>query len=143
MAEEDLDLVVHLGDYIYETVGPRDRVRQHPREEAKTLAHYRERYALYTTDPELQRAHARFPWVVTWDDHETSDNYAGMIPDLDSPLEGYAARRAAAYQAYYEHMPLRATARPKGPDLLLYRRIDWGRLATIHMLDTRQYRTDQ
>src|SRR5262245_28210203 len=66
-----------------------------------------------------------------------------MIPDLDSPLEGYAARRAAAYQAYYEHMPLRATARPKGPDLLLYRRIDWGRLATIHMLDTRQYRTDQ
>lgn len=66
-----------------------------------------------------------------------------MIPDLDSPLETFPARRAAAYHAYYEHMPLRAAARPKGTDLLLYRRFGWGALGEIHMLDTRQYRTDQ
>jgi alkaline phosphatase D len=143
MADEDIDLVVHLGDYIYETVGRRDRVRQHPVEEARTLEQYRERYALYKSDPDLQRAHAMFPWAVVWDDHETSDNYAGMIPDLDSPLDTFPARRAAAYQAYYEHMPLRAAARPKGADLQLYRRISWGSMAQFHLLDTRQYRSDQ
>jgi alkaline phosphatase D len=80
---------------------------------------------------------------VVWDDHELSDNNSGMIPDLDSPLETFPARRAAAYRAYYEHMPPRSTARPQRPDLSLYRRIPWGALADIHMLDTRQYRTDK
>lgn len=136
MAEEDLDLVFHLGDYIYETVGRRNQVRPNPLEEARTLNQYRERYALYKSDPELQRAHLMFPWMVVPDDHEVSDNYAGLIPDLDSPAETFPQRRAAAYQAYCEHMPLRASAR-------LYRRFPWGKLADIHVLDTRQYRSDQ
>jgi alkaline phosphatase D len=110
-----------------------------------TIDDYRARYALYKMDPALQAAHAMAPWIVTWDDHEVANNYAGAIPqhpDRTTTAE-FQRRRAAAYQAYYETMPLRRSALPRGPDMLLYRRLNYGRLASFNVLDTRQYRTDQ
>jgi alkaline phosphatase D len=143
LARENLDLVVHLGDYIYEGAGRDGSVRRHLGGELTTLDEYRIRYALYRLDPALQAAHACAPWVVTWDDHEVANNYAGDIPARPATLEAFRKRRAAAYQAYYESMPLRRAAVPRGPDMLLYRRLAYGRLASFHVLDTRQYRTDQ
>ena len=145
MAREDLDLIVFLGDYIYEKDDDDEAVRPHGFREVFTLDDYRVRYALYKSDPALQAAHARAPWIVTWDDHEVSNDYAGAVHQFPErhTREEFLARRAAAYRAYYEHMPLRRTARPAGPDLQLYRRLDYGTLATFHVLDTRQYRTDQ
>ncbi|YAF97642.1 MAG: alkaline phosphatase [Nodularia sp. CChRGM 3473] len=143
LAEENLDLVVHLGDYIYEG-GPRSGApRQHNGPEIITLNDYRNRHALYKTDSNLQAAHAAFPWIVTWDDHEVDNNYANLIPEDDQTLEAFTKRRANAYQAYYEHMPLRLSSLPNGPDMLLYRRFTFGNLAEFNVLDTRQYRTDQ
>ncbi len=145
LAREDIDLIFHLGDYIYEKVDSADGVRLHGLPEASTLDTYRSRYAVYKTDRALQAAHAHAPWIVTWDDHEVSNDYAGDVaehPELQ-PRDEFLSRRAAAYQAYYEHMPLRLAARPSGPDLSLYRRLEYGRLALFHVLDTRQYRTDQ
>ncbi len=142
MAEEDLDLVIHLGDYIYEQ-GYRGPVRAGGQEETFTLADYRNRHALYKTDPLLQLAHARFPWITTWDDHEVSNNYANDIHEKGQQREEFLQRRAWAYQAYYEHMPLRRESAPTGPDMALYRQRGFGKLIRLHMLDTRQYRTDQ
>ena len=143
MAEDDLDLVFHLGDYIYEYEGRDGRVRRHTGSEIELVDEYRDRYALYRSDPDLQAAHAAFPWVVTWDDHEVDNNYAADVSEDGLPAELFLRRRAAAYQAYYEHMPLRRSALPAGPRLQLYRGFDWGRLAAFHVLDTRQYRTNQ
>jgi len=143
LAREENDLVVHLGDYIYEGAARADQLRRHNGPEIVTLDDYRARYSLYKMDPALQAAHASAPWIVTWDDHEVDNNYAADIPQDDVPRDVFLLRRAAAYQAYYEMMPLRASARPSGPDLQLYRRINYGRLASFHVLDTRQYRTDQ
>jgi alkaline phosphatase D len=143
LAEEDLNLVVFLGDYIYEGGVNERGVRQHTGPEITTLADYRNRYALYKTDPDLQAAHAAFAWTVTWDDHEVENNYAAGIAQANDPVEQFLQRRAAAYQAYYEHMPLRRAFMPKGPDLRLYRRLRFGDLLEVSMLDTRQYRTDQ
>ncbi|MBL9200998.1 MAG: alkaline phosphatase D family protein, partial [Opitutaceae bacterium] len=80
MAREDLDLVVHLGDYIYEGAARDGHIRRHNSPEIKTLEAYRARYALYKLDPALQAAHAMAPWIVTWDDHEVANNYAADIP---------------------------------------------------------------
>jgi alkaline phosphatase D len=143
MAEEDLDLVFHLGDYIYEGPGADKRPRRHVGPEIMTLADYRNRHAQYRTDPDLQAAHARFPFIVTWDDHEVENNYAAAISEQRDPRETFLVRRAAAYQAYYEHMPLRRASIPKGPDLQLYRRFTYGSLASFFVLDERQYRSDQ
>ena len=143
MAEQDLDLVIHLGDYIYEGGGRNDRVRRHTGLEIQTVADYRNRYALYRTDPDLQKAHARFPWIVTWDDHEVDNNYADLISEDHLASDIFARRRASAYQVYYEHMPLRAAQIPSGPDLQLFRQIRFGDLVNFHVLDTRQYRSDQ
>jgi alkaline phosphatase D len=143
LAAEDLGLVVHLGDYIYEGGIAEGGVRRHTTSEIVTLEDYRTRYALYKMDPDLQAAHAAFPWVLTWDDHEVDNNYAGEISQDDDPVERFLQRRAGAYQAYYEHMPLRRTSMPSGPDLRLFRRLAFGRLAEFNVLDTRQYRTDQ
>jgi alkaline phosphatase D len=105
---------------------------------------YRNRHAQYKTDGNLQAAHAHCPWLVTWDDHEFDNNYAGNISEESSvDVEQFLKRRAAAYQAYYEHMPLRRRMIPRGPDMDLYRAIPIGRLACFQVLDTRQYRTDQ
>ena len=145
MVREDLDLIVHLGDYIYEGGVTAGRTRKHNGAEIRTLDDYRARHALYRLDPALQAAHAAAPWLVTWDDHEVVNNYAGDIPqDPDrTTREQFLRRRAAAYQAYYEAMPLRRAQLPNGPDLPLYRRATAGRLADFHVLDTRQYRSDQ
>ena len=143
--QDDIELVVHLGDYISEGAGlSAGRVRDHvPQAELLSLSDYRTRHALYRTDPDLRAAHAAFPWLMTWDDHEFKDNYANLDLEPDRPLEDVAARRAAAYLAYWEHAPLSRSRKPVGKDMNLYRRAHWGDLATIHVLDTRQYRDDQ
>ncbi|HQY05942.1 MAG TPA: alkaline phosphatase D family protein [Lacunisphaera sp.] len=145
MVREDIDLVLFLGDYIYENIDGADAVRAHGLPPAFTLDDYRLRYAVYKTDTALQAAHAVAPWIVTWDDHEVSNDYAGEVAEHPGPGDParFLLRRAAAYRAYYEHMPLRRTALPVGSDLRLYRRFDYGRLARFNVLDTRQYRTDQ
>ncbi|WP_436495199.1 alkaline phosphatase D family protein [Actinokineospora sp. HUAS TT18] len=144
MAEENPDLILHLGDYIYEGGAGGSGVRTHqPSGEITSLANYRVRHALYKRDVDLQAAHAAAPWVVVWDDHEVENNYAGMIRENSTPAGDFTARRAAAYKAYYEHMPLRSPQIPVAQNLQLYRRLRWGSLATLHMLDTRQYRDDQ
>jgi alkaline phosphatase D len=148
MAKEDLDLVFHLGDYIYE-YGPDEyvastgNVRTHKGPEIRTLEDYRNRHAQYRTDQDLQSAHAAFPWVVTWDDHEVENNYADRIPEKGQSIEEFVKRRVAAYQAYYEHMPLRQSSMPYGADMQLYRQFSYGNLADFLVLDTRQYRSDQ
>ena len=144
MVEEDLDLVVHLGDYIYEgdDQGPLGRGHEPPRQ-CESLADYRIREAQYKSDPDLQTAHAQFPFIVTWDDHEVANNYADEISQDDDPPEEFLERRASAYQAYWEHQPLRRSRMPDGPDLPLYRRFTFGDLAEFNILDTRQYRDDQ
>ena len=144
MAKDDLDLIFHLGDYIYEYAGRDNLVRKHAGPEITTLEDYRIRHAQYKTDPHLQAAHALCPWFVTWDDHEFDNNYANDIseePGVD-PV-AFLTRRANAYQAYYEMMPLRKRSVPRGPDMRLYRRAAFGRLAELLVLDTRQYRSDQ
>lgn len=144
MAAEPLDLVVHVGDYIYEYSGlAANKVRSHGAGEALTLEDYRRRYALYRLDPALQAAHAAFPWLVTWDDHEVDNDYAGDRSQDWDEREAFLARRAAAYQAYYEHMPLPRTARPSGPALRLYAQAGFGPLARFFVLDGRQYRDPQ
>jgi alkaline phosphatase D len=143
LAASDLDLLLHLGDYIYESSWGKVRVRSHGAPEPVTLDDYRNRYALYRSDPDLQAAHASCPWMVTWDDHEVDNDYAGdHSQDLD-PREWFLKRRAAAYRAYYEHMPLRRSAYPYGPHLRLFARADFGRLLRVHLLDDRQYRSPQ
>lgn len=144
MAQEENDLILHLGDYIYEGAGRENQLRKHVGPLLQSLADYRNRHAQYKTDPLLQLAHAAAPWLVTWDDHEFANNCAGLISErsTDDPAE-YCQRRAHAYQAYYEHMPLRRTSLPTGPDMQLYRQISFGKLAEFFVLDTRQYRTDQ
>lgn len=143
LANEDLDLVVHLGDYIYEGGVDPDAVRQHNSAEIITLDDYRNRYAQYRLDVNLQAAHANFPWIFTWDDHEVDNNHANFIPEDDQSADAFLQRRIAAYQAYYEHMPLRAASIARGPYLQLYRRLNFGNLVSFNVLDTRQYRTDQ
>jgi alkaline phosphatase D len=142
MRSDDPDLVVFVGDYIYEG-GPREnRFRRHPFPSARTLFDYRLRHSLYKLDPSLQKMHRHCPWVLTWDDHEVSNDYArdvGESPEVDG-----AARRSAAYQAYYEHMPLSAAALvERFGHVRMYRRLAVGNLASFLVLDDRQYRDRQ
>ena len=141
LAAEDLDLVVFLGDYIYESSWGRNHVRKHATMEPYTLADYRNRHAQYKSDPDLQSSHAAVPWIVTWDDHEVDNDYADeRSEDLDPD---FLARRAAAYQAYYEHMPLARRSLPQGPSAQIYDRYTFGDLLQFHVLDDRQYRSHQ
>ena len=141
LTAEDLDLMVFVGDYIYEGPARPGGVRRHVGGEARTLADYRNRHAQYKTDPDLQGLHAAVPWLVTWDDHEVDNNYAGTRSESLDP--DFARRRAAAYRAYFEHMPLRRRARPQPTRMVLRSRRDWGQLARLHVLDGRQRRTPQ
>jgi alkaline phosphatase D len=142
----DVDAFVFLGDYIYEYAsgGYADpRGRQTGQDfECETVEQYRERYALYHSDALLQAAHALVPWIITWDDHEVDNDYAGDISEQDDDPTAFRARRAAAYQAWYEHMPVRLDP-PDGPDYAIYRSFAHGDLLRFHVLDTRQYRSDQ
>ena len=141
LAAEDLDLMVFVGDYIYEGAGRAGEVRRHVGGEAQTLTDYRNRHAQYKTAEYLQRLHAAVPWLVTWDDHEVDNNYAGTRDEALDP--DFRMRRAAAYQAYFEHMPLRKQARPTRSGVVLRARHDFGQLARFHVLDGRQHRTPQ
>ncbi|MGH6768383.1 MAG: alkaline phosphatase D family protein [Xanthobacteraceae bacterium] len=156
LANERLDFVFHYGDYIYErrVLRPGERqlpvVRVMPGEpdEIFTLDDYRHRYAVYKSDPNLQRAHASTPFVMTFDDHEVSNNWAGEIAQTNKTAAPelralFLLRRAAAFQAWYEHMPVRRATMPRGPDMLAYRRFAFGDLLGLHVLDTRQHRSDQ
>lgn len=142
IAASSPDLVAFLGDYIYEwgaftLAHPQRAVRAN---ESFTLDQYRARYAQYKSDPDLQHSHRVAPWIVTWDDHEVANDYAG---ERDERLAAdFPARRAAAYQAFYEHMPLRLPPAQNGrfPGMKMYQRYDWGQLARFHVLDDRQYR---
>ncbi|MEO7496072.1 MAG: alkaline phosphatase D family protein [Massilia sp.] len=134
------DLVAFLGDYIYEwgayrLTHPERAVRS---DESFTLAQYRARYAQYKSDPDLQAAHLAAPWIATWDDHEVANDYAGISDERRDPQ--FALRRAAAYQAFYEHMPLRLARPDRFDSVRMFQRYDWGRLARFHVLDDRQYR---
>jgi alkaline phosphatase D len=144
LAGEELDLVAHLGDYIYEYGPGQGRVRPHATTEVRTLEDYRRRYAQYKGDPLLQAAHARCPWIIEWDDHEVDNNYAGSVGEnLMESDEQMRARRAAAYQAWWEHMPVRVPRARSWADLNITRRVGWGGLADFWMMDERQYRSDQ
>ena len=147
IAQEQFDFVFHTGDYLYEyrADGGRNdlRVRQHLGDEIYTLVDYRNRYGQYKSDPDLIAAHRSAPFVVSWDDHETENNYAGELDENGTPPAIFLLRRAAAYQAYYEHMPLRRASFPAGPHMRIYRRLQFGSLVDLHVLDTRQWRSDQ
>ncbi len=153
MLDEDLDLVLFLGDYIYEYAMPKTPpsyplARTHTLVAAKTLSDFRDRYALYKTDAQLQAAHRACPWLITWDDHEVQNDYAGV--EGTGSASSFIARRDAAYQAFYENMPLRSSVLTRGLEglgthdgLRIYDRHSWGRLLRFHMMDTRQYRDRQ
>jgi alkaline phosphatase D len=151
MREENLDAVLFLGDYIYEYQAAANAVRVPTGGWVLTLDDYRQRYALHRSEPELQAMHAACPWLVTWDDHEVQNDYAGLVSGVNGPpVPDFAHRRAAAYQAFYEHMPVRASALTKavaglssGAEVRLYSQQRFGRLANIVMLDDRQYRDAQ
>jgi alkaline phosphatase D len=144
LADETPDMVLYLGDYFYEHVEQlRPTVRTHSDGiEAATLPTYRNRYAQYRLDPDLQRLHAVSPALVTWDDHDVSNDYAGKWSQFGDEPELFLLRRAAAYQAFYEHMPVRPImSRPDGPVMRIYDRFTFGNLLEVSMLDGRQYRS--
>ncbi|HVZ48598.1 MAG TPA: alkaline phosphatase D family protein [Gemmatimonadaceae bacterium] len=142
--EPQLDLVAHLGDYIYEYGPTEGRPRIFSTTEAITLEQYRWRYSQTKMDANLQAAHLVAPWLVTWDDHEVDNNYAGLVgQDVMESEEQMHARRAAAYQAWWEHQPVRVPRAKSWGDLNIIRTMDWGTLAKFHVVDTRQYRSDQ
>lgn len=150
LAAEMPDVVIFLGDYIYErSISEHDSGRQnatpipaHLATETDTLERYRAQYAWYKRDPDLQAAHHAAPWIATWDDHEVQDNYAADVAADPIPRPEFMARRAAAYQAYWEHLPLRPH-RPVGASMKMHRRFAFGALVDFHVLDTRQHRSDQ
>lgn len=140
MVEEDPDLILFVGDYIYEGKPDPKALRPHLNPEPFDAAGYRMRYASYKMDPLLQAAHAAAPWLLTWDDHEVSNDYANDRDELNHDPAFVVRRRAAAYQVYWEHQPLRQWARPKGPNATLYNALSWGDLARFQIIDDRQYR---
>lgn len=142
LVADEPDLIVHVGDYIYEgSWGTVLRPLRLP--EATTLAQYRERHAIYKRDPDLQAAHAHCPWVMVWDDHEVSNDYAAASPERITAPDDFLQRRGAAYQAYYEHMPMPRHMAPVGPAMTIHTSVRIGTLATLYLLDDRQYRTPQ
>ncbi|HEY3604169.1 MAG TPA: alkaline phosphatase D family protein [Sporichthyaceae bacterium] len=148
IADAAPDVIFCLGDYYYEG-GPHYRpplsmvVRTHAGRRCHSLTDYRRRHAQYKTDPDLQAAHAAAPWLVVPDDHEVENNWAGDHAARPQDVPRFLAMRAAAYRAYWEHMPLRRASRPHGSHMQLFRTVNWGALATFHLLDTRQFRDAQ
>ena len=146
IAEWMPDLVMFLGDFIYESGGTAvggDIVRSHDGGEIMMIDDYRARYAQYLSDEHLQASRAIAPWLMIWDDHEVENNYAGVVPEEVAAMGDFAERKLVAYQAWWEHMPVRM-ARPESlDDVTIYRTIAWGALADLILLDGRQYRTNQ
>ncbi|MEO8307111.1 MAG: alkaline phosphatase D family protein [Pseudomonadota bacterium] len=143
LAADAPDAIVHLGDYIYEGAPLHNRVRAHVGNLCQTLDDYRLRYSQYQLDPSLQAAHAAAPWLCTWDDHEVANDYSGRNSGRNEDPAQFLARRAAAYQAYFEHLPLPPSATPRGNETPIFARRRVGSLAIIHLLDQRQYRSPQ
>lgn len=150
MREQHLDVVMFLGDYIYEYPASATRdVRPTPGGWVLTLDDYRERYALHKSDPYLQAMHAACPWIVTWDDHEVQNDYAELHAGFSgAPVPDFAERRRSAYQAFYENMPVRYAdfaqlLKRQGDQVQVYGSIPFGQLATLYNLDNRQYRHRQ
>jgi alkaline phosphatase D len=156
LSREDLAFVFHYGDYIYEYRGDPLRpgsggaeafepVRQHAGQHVFTVGDYRRRYAQYKMDADLQRAHQLHPFFMSYDDHEVDNNWAGDMEEGDTPPppEIFRLRRQAAFQAWYEHMPVRRSSFPNGARIQAYRSARFGDLAELNFLDTRQYRTNQ
>ncbi len=142
LVADEPDFIVHLGDYIYEsTWGP--QIRRHPSAEALSLTDYRQLHATYKSDRALQAAHAAAPWLMIWDDHEVVNDYAGFNDENFMPEAEMRARRAAAYQAYYEHMPVRLRSRPNGPYMRMHDYFFYGDLMTMALTDGRQFRDNQ
>jgi alkaline phosphatase D len=141
MLADHPDLIVHVGDYIYELTWGTQLVRSHGAGECYTLADYRVRHALYRSDPDLQAAHALCPWLFMWDDHEVDNDYAGAVSEEDDDPALFLGRRAAAYRAYYEHMPLPRRAVPFGADMRLYASCRFANLLSVHLIDEREYRS--
>ena len=142
VAAQDQDLMLFLGDYIYEKAAAGGNpVRRVDGGTVRTLAGYRARYAQVKSDPALQAAHAACPWLIVWDDHEVDNDYAGL--QGQSLRFDFASQRASAYQAWWEHMPLPKALRPVDGAVRIYGHLDWGRLARFHLLDDRQYRDPQ
>jgi alkaline phosphatase D len=142
----ELDAIFHYGDYIYEGRArdgekAKDSVRAHLGDEIYSLDDYRRRYAQYKLDPDLQFAHAAAPFLVSYDDHEVDNNWYGECDQDGTAAEIFLLRRAAAMQAWYEHMPVRRSQYPTAGGLKMYRRFDYGDLLRAHVLDTRQYRS--
>ena len=141
MAADDLDLVVHLGDYIYEMSWGRRHVRRHNAAIPTELWEFRDRWALYKSDPDLRTAHEAAPWVAIWDDHEVANDYTGdRSPRMGDPAQ-FLRVRAAAYQSYWEHMPLPMAAAPSGSAMRIYDRYRFGDMLDLTLLDDRQYRS--
>ena len=141
IAAEELDAVFFLGDYIYEYATNAKSIRPVEGGHVRTLSEYRARYATHKSDPALQAAHAAAPWLMVWDDHEVGNDYANLQGQELEP--DFKTQRAAAYRAYWEHMPFPKSARPVDADMRITGRLDWGRLARIHLIDDRQYRDVQ
>ena len=134
LAEWAPDLVVFLGDFIYEYGGENlggAAVRSHASGETFTIDEYRQRYALYLSDPQLQAARAVCPWLAIWDDHEVENNYAAVTSEDAAPADEFLARRLAAYQAWWEHMPVRIDRPGDTGDTIIYRTIQWASLADL------------
>jgi len=147
MAEEQLDAIFHYGDYIYEgRQGRRSEIamaREHLGPEPETTEQYRLRYAQYKLDPDLQAAHAACAFLMTYDDHEVDNNWAGDRDESGTDPSKFLIRRFAAMRAWYENMPVRRDQKPTPTGIQMFRRLDYGKLLRVHLLDTRQYRDDQ
>ena len=143
IAARELDFVLFVGDYIYESTNPRYRLRAHEGPVPRTLQAYRARYATYKLDADLRAAHAAHPWILTWDDHEVENDYAGEFGPKSDDREHFLQRRAAAYQAYFEHQPVSPAMAPRGDSMRIHDSYRWGRLAELWTLDNRQYRSLQ
>lgn len=138
-----LDLFLHVGDYIYESSWGDKRIRSHGAPAPVLLDDYRARYGLYKGEPNLRAAHAAMPWLVTPDDHEVENDWAGPISQFREPEPWFLARRMNAFQAWYEHMPVRRGSVPLAGFAHIFGRHAFGDLATFHVLDDRQFRSPQ
>ncbi len=144
IAQRELDFVLFLGDYIYESSNAKYRLRAHQGGVPMTLDDYRARHAQYKSDADLRACHAAHPWVMTWDDHEVVNDYANDLDNRYSDPQAFLRRRAAAYQAYFEHMPLRIGPDAEQPHRMrIHERMVWGQLAELWTLDCRQHRHHQ
>ena len=150
IANQDVDAVLHLGDYLYEYAAngyASDRAEEfgrvaEPANEIISLSDYRTRYAQYRSDADLQAAHGNHPFIIVWDDHEiANDSWQNGAENHNPDTEGsYAERRMAAIQAWYEWLPVRP---PATMDDIIYRRFQYGDLLDLLMLDTRHVGRDQ